>query len=183
MRFKKLVSLTKKAKFVKLLQNDKRQFIGTAEAVYLSEKLPKLDEESIIALWEIAQKNIPEFTVIKDSISILYDDTYTEFPIEGVGLRFIFEGEEYIPVRTSIGLMFLKAQHLTPINLESEGIAFKERLDNHGNIYIAVKAGLILIALITPTNLIDNSDFIDRFEACNLEKAKMIDYLDHKWNP
>lgn len=109
-----------------------------------------------------------------------YDDTERELP--RVQTTVGFEGDVWMPVRTSLGLMFIDPAYLKPLkDLDTEP-ELKERQAANGEIYIAVKRGMELKAVILPIyqgeQLLEELETLTKELSASISRRKMMEQVD-----
>lgn len=109
-----------------------------------------------------------------------YDDTERELP--RVQTTVGFEGDVWMPVRTSLGLMFIDPAYLKPLkDLDTEP-ELKERQAANGGIYIAVKRGMELKAVILPIYqgepLLEELETLTKELSVSISRRKMMEQVD-----
>lgn len=95
------------------------QWISNGKAFYPTYGLPTLDVDSLLYVLDIPEKK--QEKVFKDHVYSMpgalnfsdYDDTERELP--RVQTTVGFEGDVWMPVRTSLGLMFIDPAYLKPL--------------------------------------------------------------------
>lgn len=154
---------------------DGTQWVGDGVALYPLLKMPELDEEGFYALFDIndiqsagysfKRTNLPDGTSLEDAIS-------EENELKRIPLKICCESRELEPIITSQGLCFIDEDHIKPVCNESYMKIF-ERYNAKGELYFAVKNGLMLVAIIAPYKLNDSSAGIIKLLARQLELAEL----------
>lgn len=150
MKIKAIASLLKGNRLINLWDCGDTQWISNGRAAYPLYGMPRLDEETVMTVMDIPEKDRDKYIVdnlgapTKLNLSD-YDDTERRLPPPMLTIG--YGGEVLMPARTSLGLMFFDPAYLKPIDEDYE---LFEREDKDGEMYIAVKAGLLLKGIILP---------------------------------
>jgi hypothetical protein len=161
MKIKNVVSLFKKSGLI-CLHTDKHgvQWIGDGAALYPLFNLPQLTAENIFIIFDIPEKKHDDFSVIENfntSVFSLEDTVDAEVPIEPMAALTIMQhGIECMPFGTEQGIIFIDERYISPLLDNHLERKYFIRYDGNGKPYVAVKAGLMLTAIIMPREIIDN---------------------------
>lgn len=162
--FSKAVKTFKKNGYLIIIDNDGNgdQWLGNGAAFYnmgntefdtinIKPVLPASNLE-----WNIVSDNVKRYTEV-----CLYDSEYTEEPIEKIlPLDFTYNDKDFETyVLNSREVMFIDKSYLKPIDITSSGgaIFYSRKSKIYGN-YLAIKDGLMLKAIIMPTELVNAED-------------------------
>jgi len=150
MKIKAIASLLKEHKIIELWDAGDTQWISNGRAAYPLYGMPRLDEETVMTVMDIPEKDRDKYMVndlyAPTNLNLSdYDDT--ERRLLPQLLTIGYGGEVLMPARTSLGLMFIDPAYLKPID---ENYELFERESGNGDLYVAVKAGLLLKAIILP---------------------------------
>ncbi len=161
MKIKNIVSLFKKRKQI-CMHTDCHglQWIGDGMALYPLHNLPVLNSDEIFNLFDIPEDKRAEYIVRQDSDSISYslEDCDSETEIEEISAFSINRsGAECIPFKSEQGMLFIDNQYMSPLLDIMVGLHYFIRYTSFGQPYIAVKAGMILTAIILPKEIIDDN--------------------------
>ena len=134
------------------------QWIGDGVAMYPALDLPTLDESSIYAIFDIPEKNRNKYFFRHDmdmpeNVSFA-DAVPCENILDPVNIDLCTAGRVLRPMNTQRGLAFLDAKYLLPLADTLDAVEIYERLTPGGNVYFAAKAGFMVLALITPCDII-----------------------------
>ena len=162
------------------------QWISNGRAFYPTYGLPTLDVDSLLYVLDIPEKKQEKVWTdhqyaMPGSLNFSdYDDTERELP--RVQTTVGFEGDVWMPVRTSLGLMFIDPAYLKPLkDLDTEP-ELKERQAANGEIYIAVKRGLELKAVILPIYqgepLLEELETLTKELSASISRRKMMEQVD-----
>jgi len=163
MKIKKVAKICRHRKRVLLHRTGSSgQYIGDGTAIYTAFDLPALDPENILAIFDIKPADRPKWDVEvlpTEGVS-LADAVPGEKPVERFPFPFVYGGQVIFPIMTSRGVIFIDNEYLEPVTDAPHGVELYER---HGGVgtYIAVKAGLDLVAVILPVDVVDPA-FMDR---------------------
>ena len=128
------------------------QYIGDGNAVYPISGLPELDEESILTIFDVPEKQREDWLVQYRDIpeGISFEDTdATEKIIEQGNLSIVYSGKTLKPLQTRRGLVFIESRYLSPVSDVLDVLELYERVTPFGAPYIVAKAGFLLQAVIT----------------------------------
>lgn len=158
MKFKAAISLCKRAKQVILLEHESVQWIGDGSALYALYDMPELDEGAICAVCDISDSQAEKIKFMQmhspEKISLEHNDPGEVLLMPGP--LAVKQGSlELLPYNTSTGVEFIDAAYMRPFgDVESDLLEVYERRTPDGDPYFAVKAGLILLGLIFPVQVI-----------------------------
>jgi len=183
MKIKALATLCKKSKAIIIYDNkqDDIQWLSDGGAIYPLLKMPFMTENNIFALFDIPESKENKYYCKQMETSEVLnfnndDDVENELKEERV--LFTRDGRTLKPFQTSKGLIFIDAEHLKPIADEFE-VKYYERFSKiKKDVYIAVKNGMEVIALIMPFNCIDDNfvqqmDDLTRMSKVALQSKKL----------
>lgn len=160
MKISKIAQICKKTGQVYMLDgaSHQGQWIGDGRAFYAVSGIPAMTEESILTLFDVPQERRDAWIArrmdhMPGTVSL---DDYApgEEPVgSGSDLAaIVWRGNTYRPIRTSQGIVLLPGGFLAPLMDEKarEGVVLFERKMAKGGVYIAVKTGIFLRAVIVP---------------------------------
>lgn len=160
MKIKSIAAICKKSKMVHLvnyLSKDgeiTQQYIGDGVAMYPVTGLPVLDKDSILTIFDIPERQRSDWVVREDEDFTLVNlddlDLSDKLIDKNLPVGIDYAGKSLKPIPTSKGIVFLESKYLTPILDTADLLEYYERKTRNGNILVAVKAGLLLHALIVP---------------------------------
>lgn len=124
MKIKSIAAICKKNKQVVLFNRYSdsgtiSQYIGDGNAVYPISGLPELDEESILTIFDVPEKQREDWLVQYRDIpeGISFEDTdATEKIIEQGNLSIVYSGKTLKPLQTRRGLVFIESRYLSPVS-------------------------------------------------------------------
>ena len=162
MKIKSIAAICKKNKQVVLFNRYSdsgtlSQYIGDGNAVYPISGLPELDEESILTIFDVPEKQREDWLVRYRDIpeGISFEDTdATEKIIEQGNLSIVYSGKTLKPLQTRRGLVFIESRYLSPVSDVLDVLELYERVTPFGAPYIVAKAGFLLQAVIMPCDVI-----------------------------
>ena len=162
MKIKSIATICKKNKQVVLFNRYSdsgtiSQYIGDGSAVYPISGLPELDEESILTIFDVPEKQCEDWLVRYRDIpeGISFEDTdATEKIIEQGNLSIVYSGKTLKPLQTRRGLVFIESRYLSPVSDVLDVLELYERVTPFGAPYIVAKAGFLLQAVIMPCDVI-----------------------------
>lgn len=167
MKIKNIAAICKKNKQVVLFNRYRygetlAQYIGDGSAIYLISGLPKLDEESILTIFDVSEKQREDWLVQQMGVpeDFNFEDTdANEKIIDQGNLSIVYAGKTLKTLRTREGLVFIESRYLSPISDILDVMELYERFTPSGTPYIVAKAGFLLQAVIMPYDAI-NEEFV-----------------------
>lgn len=129
------------------------QYIGDGGGMYSIDDLPILDEASVLAVFDVPEKQRGDWYVRREPIpsGINFDDAdRNERIADELGIEIRYKEKSMKPVMTSKGTVLIDAGYLDPIQGTLDMTELYERETDYGTTYITAKAGLIVQALIAP---------------------------------
>ena len=145
------------------------QWISSGAAFYPIFDLPKFDPDTICTTYDITDKQQDKMLIQRYPalpINICFDDYCdSEQQVEPSRMRIIVHGKTLIPVLTSAGIQFINDRLLDPLSdIPSDDLSFFERVTDDGQIYFAVKQGLMITAVIGTFDILTD-DFVDEVKS------------------
>ena len=161
MEIRKIMNIFKKKTKISLFCGHGVQWITDGVAVYPLWKLPLFDDQSLAAAYDLPGSVKVELSDHAPTICDLSDAVAGERQVfcEKIQLQ-PYGGTKLLSLFTSKGVSFIDKQYLDPI--EDDGyISLYERLTKDGKVYIVVKRGMMLEAVIMPVVRVLTPDFLD----------------------
>jgi len=127
------------------------QWLGFNGALYLVPNLPDCDNEQLAAIFDISPEKYEKmkFNFYECQNALLFNDVYAaENLLERSKVRYIVEGIELEPLKTSVGVVFINTEYLAPFKKFKNGFELYERLTPGGGLHIAAKSGLELHGIL-----------------------------------
>ena len=164
MKLKKIIDLCKKAGAFYLFEDEVNecQWLSDGFGCYPLYGVPRLDDEILCKLFVISEKareklvfrhepNLPKNLCFADSTR--EEVRCEEYPM------LLGEGKDgVLPYKTSQGVRFIARKHLAPFDGDSGGmLEIYERTTAGGHVYFAVKVGLLLVGIVEPYDVINES--------------------------
>ena len=176
MKIKSIAAICKKNKQVVLFNRYSdsgtlSQYIGDGNAVYHISCLPELDEESILTIFDVPEKQREDWLVRYRDIpeGISFEDTdATEKIIEQGNL-----------CRRAAGWFFIESRYLSPVSDVLDVLELYERVTPFGAPYIVAKAGFLLQAVIMPCDVI-SAQFVQRLQELTRQCAASLDLREQE---
>ena len=183
MKIKNIAAICKKTKQIVLF--NKRdddgdtiaQYISDGCAVYPISGLPELDEESILTIFDVPEKDREKWFVKYAAMprEINFEDIdANEKPVIEGNLSIVFAGTTLKPLQTRRGLVFIESRYLSPVSDVLDVLSLYERFTPSGTPYIVAKAGFLLQAVIMPRDVI-NVQFVERMQGLAKQCAASLD--------
>ena len=187
MKIKSIATICKKNKQVVLFNRYSdsgtiSQYIGDGSAVYPISGLPELDEESILTIFDVPEKQREDWLVRYRDIpeGISFEDTdATEKIIEQGNLSIVYSGKTLKPLQTRRGLVFIESRYLSPVSDVLDVLELYERVTPFGAPYIVAKAGFLLQAVIMPCDVI-STQFVQRLQELTRQCAVSLDLREQE---
>ncbi len=163
MKFKPILGFCKEQKTIVIeYTTDFEWWLGNGDAMYCLTNIQRLDGDEILTIMDIAESakgkysiiNAKDFSKDKYKKDIFENDYPGETEIIPEPIKLISNGDVAQPFVTFGGIKFINTKYLKPLAEEQYGLRYFER----GKL-IAIKSGLILVALIAPMNVV-NEKFI-----------------------
>lgn len=143
-----------------------QQYISDGSAIYPVIGLPYINEETLLTMWDIPEKQRDGWTVrtlpapdcidFRDTIAADSQVRETDFVL--------YQNQSKLrAIATSRGIVFIDLGYLAPLVDSFDVMQMYERINDAGQLYIVVTAGLWLQAIIFPYKLIDK-DFIEKLD-------------------
>lgn len=171
MKIKSIATICKRNKAVILYDKHEggdyvTQYIGDGGACFPIAGLPYLDEESILTIFDVPEKQRENWYFKSAPLpeGIDFSDTAAgERHIEAGNLSIVYAGRTLKPLQTRGGLVFIESRYLAPLSDVMDVLELYERQMRGGTPYIVAKAGLLLQAVIMPYDIISQG-FVERIE-------------------
>ncbi len=153
MNIKKIINFCKQSNVMRFYEGFSEQWISDGCAIYPLFNLPRFNKNSIFKTFDIPPKQeekmyfshsdkLPSYIIFKD----IADNDNILIPYD---LTVIFDAVQLIPIRTSKGLQFINSKYLSVFN-NTELLTICERNTKDGDVYFAIKSGLVLISIVFP---------------------------------
>lgn len=155
MKFKEIQAICKKTKAIRLFESETSvlQWLGDGYAIYPLFKMPIFNENTIFAAFDIPDDKKPDYLFKMEPLpeGLSFADTVEgEMHIETKMDLSIISGKTTLePLCINREIMFIDTAYLKPLSDYSE-LEYYKRISTMGGRYIAVKSGLILVAVIMP---------------------------------
>lgn len=164
MKIKQVESLLKQTRCITLYDDDSCQWVSNGHACYPLRNMPLLEEDSIFTMLDVPEDKKDKYIFRRDELSA----TTLDFSDNVVGER-VFDrdlltlsmgGKEIEALRShSGGILFFDTSFLKPF-ADEQSVELYERHTRDGKTYIAVKSGMLLLGVILPVQVI-NETFIE----------------------
>lgn len=186
MKIKSIEAICKKTKQVVIFErqdtaDETVQYLGDGNAMFLISGLPKLDEDSILTIFDVPEKTREKWYVSTKTIpeAICVEDIDpTERVIEKEPISVTYMGKNLKPFQTSRGIIFIDSRYFVPLADVMDVVEVYERVTPNGAPYVAAKVGFLLQAVIMPVNII-NEKFVETMQRltglCEKNLRKPVD--------
>ena len=176
MKIKKLASLCAANKWVRVYDRQLMdqsgepcgvvQWIGDGNAAYLLDGLPYLTDAQVLTLFDVPEKKRDDYSIetLPPPAGVNFCDMDEHEQVvmpEKVAL--VYGGATLLPVHTSRGLRFYRDEYLGPLADERESLEMYERIDADGRVYFALKAGMLIRAIVLPVQVV-TQPFVEMVE-------------------
>lgn len=182
MKLKKISQLCNKQKayiiYDKPTRNgDATQWLGDGCAAYPLDGLPLLDTDSLCRMFDISKeqrdKMLIQQTAKPDGVC-MDDAGPEECKAERMEPGIVRGGREFIPLMTRAGIVFIQKKYLAPLDDEGVMLEFYERRTPGGQIYIAIKTGMLCRGLVFPVEIVDDK-FVHQLEDMQRECGRLVE--------
>ena len=164
MKIKKAFDICKKSGSITTYFINGEQWLCDGSALYPIPGVPELSEEYICQLYDINDKQREKisFHIYADVPQKIdfNDAAKNEVPAEPLSINIVVDGlGECVPLLWERGLTLIKRQYLAPLSdSQDENITYWVRYysENEEKVYVVIKIGLLLYAIIAPISPLDN---------------------------
>ena len=161
MNINKLIKLFKKGSKIVLYNDKDVQWISDGHAVYPLWRFPRFDELSFAQAYGLTDGVTVE---VREGLPAAYDFSdisKAENQVFYEKIQLPIGGDtKVVSLFTQAGVTFVNKNYLDPI--EDDGyIGLYERLTTSGQLYIVVKRGMMLEAVIMPMVKVIHKDYLD----------------------
>lgn len=168
MKIKALAAICKKSKSIVIFDDKENdtQWLSDGTAVYPMLKMPYMTENNIFALFDVPESKEHDYYCKKldfpEGLNFSNNDNI-ENKLKEEKVLITKDGRTLKPFQTSKGLIFIDVKYLKPISDELEVKYYERFTKGTDDVYITVKNGMEVIALILPFTCIDD-DFVLQME-------------------
>ena len=187
MKIKQVESLLKQTKYIAIYEDDDRytgcQWVSNGRAYYPLRNMPWFDDvESIFTMLDVPADKRDKYLFQhfeyddRPTSSEFSDNVPGEKPFDRNLIMLSMDGNEIEPLKSSSGVVFLDTQYLKPF-ADEQSVELYERKSERVGTYIAVKSGLLLLGLIIPAPIL-NETFVEmlsdllNLSACEWKRQK-----------
>ena len=160
MKIKQIATILKAEKTIITFQTPSCQWLGNGSAFYPVYNLPILTQDNIFTIFDIAEDKRDKFYFEEREAPQhinLEDGDENEQILDRATLSIFADGRTLEPLKTSQGISFINKRYLKPFADEEAGYELYERLDKLGRSYFVAKSGFILLGVIMPYDLVNDS--------------------------
>ena len=183
MKIKAIEAICKQHKHIRLYNTGRQQWISAGSAAYPINFLPAMNEDYLLAILDVPEdKRSKYFVEFGDTLPAAYsffDTAVGETLLEQYPIEVSVYGGIVVPLVTSLGMVFINKDYLKPFKDIKRGVDLYERINDAGELYIAVKDGFMLCGLILPLDII-NKEFSDSL--CKLAELTRVSFENKKTN-
>lgn len=168
MKIKKIISLIKKRNSMYIFDGGDCQWLSDGFGVYPLFEMPAVDSISLCTMYDITSKQAEKMIIRESQLPTAYDfadSVENEQQVIKSPIELVSGDKTLIPYATSQGIAFADKRYFAPFTDMDETMLYVyERYTTDGELYFAVKNGLILVGIILPANVI-NPDFVETINA------------------
>ena len=177
MKLKQIEAILKAEKTIIVSETPACQWLGNGAAFYPVYNLPKLTQDNIFTMFDIAEDKRDKFYFEERELPSFInfeDGDESEEMLDRGSIAFYAQGRTLEPLKTSQGIAFINTRYLKPFTDSQAGYELYERTDKLGRPYIVVKSGFVLLGVISPYDLV-NEGFVQTLEEIlNLSKVTLF---------
>ncbi len=177
MKLKQIEAILKAEKTIIVSETPACQWLGNGAAFYPVYNLPKLTQDNIFTMFDIAEDKREKFYFEERELPSFInfeDGDESEEMLDRGSIAFYAQGRTLEPLKTSQGIAFINTRYLKPFADSQAGYELYERTDKLGRPYIVVKSGFVLLGVISPYDLV-NENFVQTLEEIlNLSKVTLF---------
>lgn len=177
MKLKQIEAILKAEKTIIVSETPACQWLGNGAAFYPVYNLPKLTQDNIFTMFDIAEDKRDKFYFEERELPSFInfeDGDESEEMLDRGSIAFYAQGRTLEPLKTSQGIAFINTRYLKPFTDSQAGYELYERTDKLGRPYIVVKSGFVLLGVISPYDLV-NENFVQTLEEIlNLSKVTLF---------
>ena len=177
MKLKQIEAILKAEKTIIVSETPACQWLGNGAAFYPVYNLPKLTQDNIFTMFDIAEDKRDKFYFEERELPSFInfeDGDESEEMLDRGSIAFYAQGRTLEPLKTSLGIAFINTRYLKPFTDSQAGYELYERTDKLGRPYIVVKSGFVLLGVISPYDLV-NEGFVQTLEEIlNLSKVTLF---------
>ncbi len=174
MKLNKLIGLCKKSRIIEIFESGDTQFVGDGSCFYALHKMPTLTEDVIYSVFDIEENAKNKFYYHEFEEPPLNVNDCVEFEklvdVENIGIQ--QNDSIYLPIKTSVGLLFIRAKQLNPI-LDTCDYELYERKNASGLTYFVIKVGLLVVAAIMPVSFV-SEELIKQLDELSFECQRTL---------
>lgn len=161
MKIRKVAALCKAAKTIYLIDDTgaEVQWVVNGAAFYPLRGLPWMSDSQIMRLFDVPAADSDKYQItVKPYVETPVDlgdiSGGGETQIQPPDICIQYGGQEFMPLDASGKVLWIDPKYIDPVR-KSGDLELYERVDAHGLPYIAVKAGMMLEAIIYPLRIGD----------------------------
>ncbi len=156
MKLKQIESILKNSKTIIVCEDAECQWFNNEIAYYPVFGLPKMSQENIFTMFDIPEDKKDKYYFAEQRLpqNINFADIDgTEHALKRGNILLSVSGRVLEPLITSQGIVYINAKYLKPFD-DIETVVLYERTTTEGEIYIAVKQGMLCSGIIKPQPII-----------------------------
>lgn len=170
MKINSIQQICKGAKRIELytVEDKNVQWISDGGAFYPLYNLPQLEQENVFTMFDIPEdkqnKIRFEHKFTLPQAMNFEDHANGETLLELGGISIYTRGQILLPLKTSLGIVYINQKYLAPFKDSKNGVTLHERITPNGAVYIVAKEGFLLTGIILPLDVITKG-FVDELES------------------
>lgn len=183
MKIKDIAPILKKQNNIYFYQQADTVYLANGYVAYAVYGLPKMTDEHVLTILDVPESDRDViFAIISPRVRNLFESKdYQETQLERSLLLIDYLGTTYEPVIGTKGLLLINVKFLKPFNALTEGYTLYEAYNPQDNeIVIRVKAGMITVGIISPSNNTITDNFVDQISDIRNSADKMFKWLNYQ---
>lgn len=182
-KIKDIAPILKKHNNIYFYQQADTVYLANGYVAYAVYGLPKMTDEHVLTILDVpgTDRDVV-FASISPRVKNLFEsEDYQEAQLERSPLLIEYLGTTYEPVIGTKGLLLINVKYLKPFNALSEGYTLYEAYNPEDNdIIIRVKAGMITVGIISPSNNVITDNFVEQIFDIRNSADKMFKWLNYQ---
>ena len=168
MKLKKVESIIKKSKSVAIVGNGGAVWIGNEQAMYPT-YFEQMNFDTLMTVFDLDDEKRESITEVPSELiarADTADSCIGERLLKRHPIRIVWTGQPLVGLFEENGaqeILFVNEKYLLPLADAKDGVELYLRRDSAGKAYVAVKSGMLLIGLVEPEPIIDET-FMQHFK-------------------
>lgn len=160
MLIKNAVKILKRSRSVCLYGESGNYWLSDGAVMFPVPEFEELGQESVMAILSVPEKEAEKWSYAAAPLPgrFLYNGVDpAEIPLNVSDLTVRWQGVSIQPLNSETGSVFVQAFYTDVFQKDEKDVTFALRKDKNGEIYIAVKQGLMLVGILMPLVQIANA--------------------------